>query len=143
MLNVLQLLLIIGGVASITIRRPSVLNIGVKTHLQPGEAVYSFNDTKIGGYRYLSASDFFLANGKTITTNKELFLEAKSNVTLDVLEEGPEGTKVRVDLFIEIQQKVKIIKTCFGVIYGGKLCSGCVKKRQNEFDRCQQIDKLS
>ena len=94
MLKILKLLLLIGGAASITLRRPSVLNIGVKTHLQPGEAVYSFNDTTHGGYRYLSASDFFLANGKTITTNKELFLEAKTNLSLDILEEGPEGTKV-------------------------------------------------
>ena len=96
-----QLLLILGGAASIKIRRPSVLSVGVKTHLQPGEAVYSFNDTLHGGYRYLVASDFFLANGKTITSNKELFLEAKSNLSLDILEDGPQGTKVsRTCLFI-------------------------------------------
>ena len=34
------------------------------------------------------------------------------------------------------------IKTCFGVIYWAYLCSGRVKRRQNEFDRRQQIDKL-
>ena len=91
-----KLLLLIGGAASITLRRPSLISIGVNTHLQPGEAIYHFNDTKKSAYRYLLSEDFFLANGRTISANKELYLDPKSNLTLDVLEEGPDGTKVSI-----------------------------------------------
>ena len=102
MFSLVQLLLLIGGAASITLRRPSVLSIGVNTHLQPGEAIYHFNDSSKAAYRYLLSEDFFLANGRTISANKELYLPAHSNLSLDVLEEGPEGTKVSLFKMIGI-----------------------------------------
>ena len=94
MLDLAKLLLLIGGAASITLRRPNLISIGVNTHLQPGEAIYHFNETSRSAYRYLLSEDFFLANGRTISANKELYLDPQTNLSLDVLEEGPEGTKV-------------------------------------------------
>ena len=80
----LGLLVIWGGqrpAASLTLLRPNVLKLEVPSHLQSGAEIYHLNETGMGGYRYLISdkndSRFFLANGRTLTTKKELDLSTK------------------------------------------------------------------
>ena len=107
----LGLLVLWGGqrpAASLTLLRPNVLKLEVPSHLQSGAEIYHLNETGMGGYRYLISdkndSRFFLANGRTLTTRKELDLNNEDNIELAVLEETSEGkTKVLLPLELHVR----------------------------------------
>ena len=124
----LGLLVILGGghrghrggeAEAITLLRPNshVLKLEVPTHLHSGAEIYHLNVTGMSGYRHLisndnvnnseeaaDASPFFLANGRTLTTRKELDLTNQESIGLAVLEETSEGkTKMLLPLELHVR----------------------------------------
>ena len=86
------LLLMVRGVASITLMRPNVLKLEVPSHIPPGTDLFHLNATS-NAYRYLidngpdpEARKFFLANGQTLTTHQDLLLRPEANISLSILD---------------------------------------------------------
>ena len=104
-----------GEAEAITLLRPNhVLKLEVPTHLHSGAEIYHLNVTGMSGYRHLisndlndsnaDASPFFLANGRTLTTRKELNLTNQESIGLAVLEETSEGkTKMLLPLELHVR----------------------------------------
>ena len=91
--------------------RPNFIRLEVPNHLEAGADLLRLNGSA-QSFRYLIANQnlytrkFFLANGQTLTTLEQVDLPSEANISLAVLEEGSDVTRViPIEILVASHQK--------------------------------------